>query len=89
MINTSFFLIAAAVIFPSISLGEALVAVEEPVLELYIHDILGGSSPTARPITGLLGNIYGGQVTADRVAYSNSDNISFESFEFIDLTLFR
>jgi hypothetical protein len=35
---------------------------EEPVLELYMHDILGGSSPTARPITGLLGNIYDGQV---------------------------
>ncbi|XP_039832149.1 dirigent protein 16-like [Panicum virgatum] len=31
-------------------------------LELYMHDILGGSSPTARPITGLLGNIYNGQV---------------------------
>ncbi len=35
---------------------------EEPALELYMHDILGGSSPTARPITGLLGNIYDGQV---------------------------
>lgn len=35
---------------------------EEPTLELYLHDILGGSSPTARPITGLLGNIYNGQV---------------------------
>ncbi|KAL0375818.1 UNVERIFIED_CONTAM: Dirigent protein 18 [Sesamum calycinum] len=35
---------------------------EVPVLELYMHDILGGSSPTARPITGLLGNIYNGQV---------------------------
>lgn len=35
---------------------------EQPVLELYMHDILGGSSPTARPITGLLGNIYNGQV---------------------------
>lgn len=31
-------------------------------MELYMHDILGGSSPTARPITGLLGNIYNGQV---------------------------
>ncbi|GJN30280.1 hypothetical protein PR202_gb18572 [Eleusine coracana subsp. coracana] len=31
-------------------------------LELYMHDILGGSNPTARPITGLLGNIYNGQV---------------------------
>ncbi|CAN0875679.1 Dirigent protein 16 [Linum grandiflorum] len=37
-------------------------AAEEPVLEFYMHDILGGSSPTARPITGLLGNIYSGQV---------------------------
>ncbi|KAG6787932.1 hypothetical protein POTOM_003981 [Populus tomentosa] len=35
---------------------------EEPALELYMHDILGGSNPTARPITGLLGNIYSGQV---------------------------
>ncbi|KAA8548488.1 hypothetical protein F0562_000245 [Nyssa sinensis] len=35
---------------------------EEPILELYMHDILGGSSPTARPITGLLGTIYSGQV---------------------------
>ncbi|KAF3943292.1 hypothetical protein ACB098_02G098800 [Castanea mollissima] len=34
----------------------------EPILELYMHDILGGSGPTARPITGLLGNIYDGQV---------------------------
>lgn len=35
---------------------------EEPILELYMHDILGGSNPTARPVTGLLGNIYSSQV---------------------------
>ncbi|PWA95520.1 disease resistance-responsive (dirigent-like protein) family protein [Artemisia annua] len=32
------------------------------VFELYMHDILGGSNPTARRVTGLLGNIYSGQV---------------------------
>ncbi|XP_039040160.1 dirigent protein 18-like [Hibiscus syriacus] len=37
-------------------------AAQEPLLEFYMHDILGGSSPTGRPITGLLGNIYSGQV---------------------------
>ncbi|XP_059630384.1 dirigent protein 16-like [Cornus florida] len=35
---------------------------KDPIFELFMHDILGGSSPTARPITGLLGNIYSGQV---------------------------
>ncbi|XP_039066905.1 dirigent protein 16-like [Hibiscus syriacus] len=37
-------------------------ATEEPVLEFYMHDILGGISPTGRPITGLLGNVYSGRV---------------------------
>ncbi|XP_062105081.1 dirigent protein 16-like [Humulus lupulus] len=27
-------------------------------LELYMHDTVGGTSPTARPVTGLLGSIY-------------------------------
>ncbi|KAL8104800.1 dirigent protein 18-like [Apium graveolens] len=35
---------------------------EVPFIEIYMHDVLGGNSPTARPITGLLGNIYSGQV---------------------------
>ncbi|KAK8521406.1 hypothetical protein V6N13_077512 [Hibiscus sabdariffa] len=48
----------------------AVAAGEEPILEFYMHDILGGSSPTARPITGLLGNIYSGQVPfAKRVGF--------------------
>lgn len=34
----------------------------EPVIEMYMHDVLGDSSLTARPFTGLLGNIYSGQV---------------------------
>lgn len=42
--------------------AKAVAPSEEPIIELYMHDILGGSSPTTRPITGLLGNIYSGQV---------------------------
>ncbi|KAJ3682448.1 hypothetical protein LUZ60_015021 [Juncus effusus] len=47
----------------------------ESTLELYMHDILGGSSPTARPITGLLGNIYSGQVPFARpIGYTTPKN---------------
>ena len=35
---------------------------KEHVIELYMHDILGGSNPIARSMTGLLGSIYDGQV---------------------------
>ncbi|KAM1067296.1 hypothetical protein ACFX2J_022322 [Malus domestica] len=41
---------------------EPAAVVSEPVLEIYMHDNLRGSSPMARPIIGLLGNIYSGQV---------------------------
>ncbi|KAK4427606.1 Dirigent protein 18 [Sesamum alatum] len=58
---STIFLIAC--LFAAISLSNMTAAIVPPaVLELYMHDILGGSNPTARPITGLLGNIYSGQV---------------------------
>ncbi|KAF2588576.1 hypothetical protein F2Q70_00039331 [Brassica cretica] len=55
-----------AILFLIVALFTATTALdpapEDPIFELYMHDVLGGSSPTARPITGLLGNIYNGQV---------------------------
>ncbi|XP_002870373.2 dirigent protein 18 [Arabidopsis lyrata subsp. lyrata] len=57
-LSTSIFLIVA--LFTATTALDP--APEDPIFELYMHDILGGSSPTARPITGLLGNIYNGQV---------------------------
>ncbi|XP_010527489.1 PREDICTED: dirigent protein 16 [Tarenaya hassleriana] len=67
MIKQSPVSISAAILFAvAIFMATSAEAVdpppEVPVFELYMHDILGGSSPTARPITGLLGNIYNGQV---------------------------
>lgn len=65
--RSSFFVLAALAlaIHMTVSVTIALdpaTAGGDHVLELYMHDILGGSNPTARPITGLLGNIYSGQV---------------------------
>ncbi|XP_002518168.3 dirigent protein 18 [Ricinus communis] len=56
-----FFLLIALVLVAT-ALDPASTTGKEPILEIYMHDILGGSNPTARPITGLLGNIYSGQV---------------------------
>ncbi|XP_031283557.1 dirigent protein 16 [Pistacia vera] len=57
---TLLLVVANIMIFVS-AVDPASVGGEEPI-EFYMHDILGGSNPTARPITGLLGNIYNGQV---------------------------
>ncbi|KAL7157668.1 hypothetical protein ABFS83_02G092800 [Erythranthe nasuta] len=54
--------IFVTLLFAAIITSSKTISAVEPILELYMHDILGGSNPTARPITGLLGNIYSGQV---------------------------
>ncbi|KAL2893558.1 Dirigent protein 18 [Bienertia sinuspersici] len=53
--------IITMVLLAATQTSKAVTPHEEPI-EIYMHDIVGGSSPTARPITGLLGNIYNGQV---------------------------
>lgn len=55
-------LIAAAYILNITYAIEPAIEGGDHIIELYLHDILGGTNPTARPVTGLLGNIYSGQV---------------------------
>ncbi|KAI9078816.1 hypothetical protein K1719_039274 [Acacia pycnantha] len=47
---------------------------KEPIIELYMHDIIGGGNPTARPVTGLLGSIYSGQVPFAEAVGFNTPN---------------
>ena len=71
-------LLAAIVLIIAIVNHKAIVVEavgSEPILEMYMHDILGGSSPTARPVTGLLGNIYSSQVPfAKPIGFKTPDN---------------
>ncbi|XP_050374037.1 dirigent protein 18-like [Argentina anserina] len=60
-ISSLFLILLLANVHTTLSVNPAADG-KEPVLELYMHDILGGSIPTARPITGLLGSIYSSQV---------------------------
>ncbi|CAH8373740.1 unnamed protein product [Eruca vesicaria subsp. sativa] len=77
MIKQSPFLLLTAIFLFTVSILTAALdpAPEDPIFELYMHDILGGSSPTARPITGLLGNIYNGQVPfAKQIGFTPPEN---------------
>ncbi|XP_010488507.1 PREDICTED: dirigent protein 16 [Camelina sativa] len=76
MIKQSPFLLLATILCTVAVFAAALdPAPEDPIFELYMHDLLGGSSPTARPITGLLGNIYNGQVPfAKQIGFTPPEN---------------
>ncbi|CDY18060.1 BnaA01g23210D [Brassica napus] len=77
MIKQSPFLLLTVIFLFTVSVFAAALdpAPEDPIFELYMHDILGGGSPTARPITGLLGNIYNGQVPfAKQIGFTPPEN---------------
>ncbi|XP_060171425.1 dirigent protein 18-like [Lycium barbarum] len=67
MLSQSSYSVFFAILLATINLTPLVSAIDTQtpggsILELYMHDILGGNNPTARPITGLLGSIYSGSV---------------------------